>query len=277
MKLRCPQCSTVVDAVSDPIRCPNCGFTAPLPKPATPTATAGPSQAPAPTMSPYSSAPPPASYGQPTPYGVQTYGSSPPVPSVYGGARPVGKQRSAVAVVIFSIITFGIYAYVWEWKISKEMDRFTGDVKHKILRTGIIVALLGMLVLVVGAAALYTAGVFDPSFDPEADTGAAPALLGGFVLMLAGFVLILVGAVMMIMGLYRVWSNLEKDDRMRGEAKPTNATLLLVLMILGFVIPYVGFVILMTVYGLTQSALNRTWKVYGSPPPPQAYAGSAPA
>ena len=272
MKLRCPQCSTVVDAVSDPIRCPNCGFTAPLPPPA--AQPAAPSPPPAPTMNPYSQAPRSAPYGG-SPYGGQTYDTPPPTPSIYGGARPIGKQRSVAAVIIFSIITLGIYTYVWEWKVSKEMDRFTGEPKHNILRTGILMALIGILAVIVGGAAAYTSGVFDPAFDPETAEFSG-ALVGGALLLLAGLVLLLVGTIMIIIGLYRVWSNLEKDDKMRGESKPTSSTLLLVLFILGLVIPYVGFAVLLAVYGVTQSALNRTWKVYGMAPPPQAYAGTAP-
>lgn len=227
-------------------------------------------------MTPYAQPSAPNPYA-PTPYGAQTYNTPPPVPGIYGGARPVGKQRSVAAVIIFTLITLTIYSYVWAWKISKEMDRFTGETKHKILRTGVLLAVFGFAAAIVGIVVIFSSAGFDPAtetFGPEEEISAA--IIPGALLALAGAVLILVGVILMMVGMYRLFSNLEKDDKMRGEAQPTNATLLLVLLILGYVVPYIGFVLTLVTYGMTQSALNRTWKVYGMAPPPQAYAGSAP-
>jgi hypothetical protein len=39
---------------------------------------------------------------------------------------PKGKVRAPVAVVVFSIITLGIYLLVWTYKVFKEKD-FSGD------------------------------------------------------------------------------------------------------------------------------------------------------
>jgi hypothetical protein len=41
--------------------------------------------------------------------------------------RPVGPQRSVASVIIFSIITLGIYAVVWQYKSFREMKAFSGQ------------------------------------------------------------------------------------------------------------------------------------------------------
>jgi hypothetical protein len=237
MKVRCPQCSTIVDATSDPIRCPNCGFTAPMPR----------ASAASPPMSP--SAP---VYAPPPPPGV----------SAYAGARPVGKKRSPGLVVFFSIITFGIYLLFWQWMISNEMDRFTGvPGRHKPIRIGIVVELIGV------ALALLGTGFFVSSVPmgatPETITG---DLVGGVILIALGLLAVLIGGIVALVGLYRLWTAVQQDDQMRGDPNPTSATLLLVLVILGFVVPYVGFVLILIAYFLTQKGLNRTWAAYGGMP-----------
>ncbi len=265
MKLRCPQCSTVVEAVTDPIRCPSCGFTAPFP----PGRTSAPAAAAplAPRYAQPSSQPPApsyAAYNQPAPaYGSQPYGA-PPQPTAYAGARPVGKQRTPFLIILFSILTLGIYTFVWEWKISKEMDAFTGTNRHKIMRTGIIFALIGLAVFLIAAVVMFS------SVSSLSETESAtldPADMGGLVgvvlALLIGGGLLLTAYILMIMGFWRVWTALEHDDKMRGQQSPTNATLLLVLFILGILVPYVGIVMVFVVYFMTQQALNRTWQVYG--------------
>ncbi|HEX9816777.1 MAG TPA: hypothetical protein VGB18_07340 [Candidatus Thermoplasmatota archaeon] len=265
MKLRCPQCSTVVEAMTDPIRCPNCGFSAPLPPgktsapaappPSEPTSYAHPSPPPTPSYAPY---------GQPAPtYGAQPY-APPPLPSAYAGVRPVGKQRTPFLIILFSILTLGIYTLVWEWKISKEMDAFTATNRHKILRTGIVFALIGLVVLVIGGAALYaSAASLSEAESATTDPAALGGLMGILLAVIVGAGLLLVAYILMIMGFWRVWTALERDDKMRAQPSPTNSTLLLILFILGIVVPYVGIVLVFVVYFMTQQALNRTWNVYG--------------
>jgi hypothetical protein len=41
------------------------------------------------------------------------------------GGRPVGKVRGAGAVIIFSIITFGIYFLYWTYQVFREMKENT--------------------------------------------------------------------------------------------------------------------------------------------------------
>ena len=51
----------------------------------------------------------------------------PPSSSMRMGTGPVGKVRSPLAVIIFSIITLGIYSIVWQYKVFKELKDHTGD------------------------------------------------------------------------------------------------------------------------------------------------------
>jgi hypothetical protein len=53
--------------------------------------------------------------------------ATPPATADRRGPKPVGKVRSAAAVVIFSIITLGIYYLVWIYKVFRELNDYTGD------------------------------------------------------------------------------------------------------------------------------------------------------
>jgi hypothetical protein len=50
----------------------------------------------------------------------------PPPPAAASGWGPKGKVREPVAVIIFSIITLGIYFLVWSYKVFKENKDFSG-------------------------------------------------------------------------------------------------------------------------------------------------------
>ena len=52
--------------------------------------------------------------------------SSPPPPVSASGWGPKGKVRDPLAVIIFSIITIGIYFLVWSYKVFKENKDFSG-------------------------------------------------------------------------------------------------------------------------------------------------------
>ena len=43
------------------------------------------------------------------------------------GTGPLGKPRSSVVVILLSIITLGIYALVWQYKVFQEMKDHTGQ------------------------------------------------------------------------------------------------------------------------------------------------------
>jgi Domain of unknown function (DUF4234) len=50
----------------------------------------------------------------------------PSTPAPVQGWGPKGKVREPVAVIVFSIITLGIYFLVWTYKIFKENKDFSG-------------------------------------------------------------------------------------------------------------------------------------------------------
>ena len=43
------------------------------------------------------------------------------------GVGPVGQVRSPVAVIVFSIITLGIYHLYWDYSTFKELKGYSGD------------------------------------------------------------------------------------------------------------------------------------------------------
>jgi hypothetical protein len=51
----------------------------------------------------------------------------PPPASVIPSPGPPGKVRSPVAVIIFSIITFGIYTLYWYYVVFEELKQRTGQ------------------------------------------------------------------------------------------------------------------------------------------------------
>jgi uncharacterized protein DUF4234 len=84
-----------------------------------------PSQAPTPDLS----HPPPPPYGQqmpdaqpPNPYGA-------PMTQPYGAVAtaPIGQIRSTGTCILLSIVTLGIYGWVWYYKTHEEMKRHTGE------------------------------------------------------------------------------------------------------------------------------------------------------
>jgi hypothetical protein len=52
---------------------------------------------------------------------------APPPPAATAGWGPKGKVRSPAAVIIFSIITLGIYYIVWLYKVFHENKQFSGS------------------------------------------------------------------------------------------------------------------------------------------------------
>jgi Domain of unknown function (DUF4234) len=56
-----------------------------------------------------------------------TPASPPPPPAPASGWGPKGKVRDPLAVILFSIITLGIYFLVWSYKVFKENKDFSGE------------------------------------------------------------------------------------------------------------------------------------------------------
>jgi Domain of unknown function (DUF4234) len=57
---------------------------------------------------------------------ADTAPTTPPPPAAASGWGPKGKVREPVAVIVFSIITLGIYFLVWSYKVFKENKDFSG-------------------------------------------------------------------------------------------------------------------------------------------------------
>jgi hypothetical protein len=74
----------------------------------------------------------------PTPPPAAAPPPPPPVPSQ--GSRPVGKVREPAAVVIFSIITLGIYFLYWTYQVFRELKEHTGEGIGPII--GLVLAIL---------------------------------------------------------------------------------------------------------------------------------------
>ena len=54
--------------------------------------------------------------------------SEAPAPAVpVEAARPLGKLRSPVGVILLTIVTFGIYGLVWNYKVGNEIKNYSGD------------------------------------------------------------------------------------------------------------------------------------------------------
>jgi len=87
-----------------------------------------PSDAPRPDA-PTPAAPPPAA---PTP--------AVPPPAAPPATRPVGKVRSAAAVIIFSIITLGIYFLYWTYQVFRELKEHTNQGIGPII--GLVIAIV---------------------------------------------------------------------------------------------------------------------------------------
>ena len=44
-----------------------------------------------------------------------------------GGARPLGKPRGWVVVLLLTLVTLGIYGLVWQYKTFQEMKDYSGN------------------------------------------------------------------------------------------------------------------------------------------------------
>ena len=64
----------------------------------------------------------------------------PPPPAASSGWGPKGKVRHPAAVIIFSIITLGIYFIVWNYMIFKENKDYSGDGVGGVI--GLVIALV---------------------------------------------------------------------------------------------------------------------------------------
>ena len=48
-------------------------------------------------------------------------------PPTAAGTRPLGTYRGIGKTIVFTLITLGIYAIVWQWKTFNELKRYRGQ------------------------------------------------------------------------------------------------------------------------------------------------------
>lgn len=53
-------------------------------------------------------------------------GAPSPIPPAFGSPGPLGKPRSIALVIILTIVTFGIWSFVWSFQNGEELKRHTG-------------------------------------------------------------------------------------------------------------------------------------------------------
>ena len=82
--------------------------------------------------------------------------AAPPSPVATGG--PKGKVREPVAVIVFSIITLGIYFLVWTYKVFKENKDFSGEGVGGVigLVIGIVIGIVNWFLLPAEVGNMYT-------------------------------------------------------------------------------------------------------------------------
>lgn len=51
----------------------------------------------------------------------------PPPPPPYGGRGTLGTPRSVGMTILLSIVTLGIWTYIWTWRTHEDYKRYSGD------------------------------------------------------------------------------------------------------------------------------------------------------
>ena len=174
-------------------------------------------------------------------------------------AGRTGRAQEPWAVPVLTLVTLGIYMYVWAWRVTREVDAWRGTHAHAAFRRATFLVLAGTLVFVGGfVALLVAAGSLDVPEDapPEAVLeGLDPATAGGAATaVLAGVVVLLVGTVFLYMALWRVWRALEAAQRERGGTAISPPLMLLLMLV-----PYLNMVGTFYVLYRTQKDLNAAW------------------
>jgi len=168
---------------------------------------------------------------------------------------PVGKQRSALAVVALSVMTLGLYTLVWHHRINREVGNF--DTRMHVLpgRSTLAVTIpwvLGWLVSIAGAARIVLAvlNVALP-FDPHFTVLQAYGLLGGGLIIPYLELLLPFSAAAWVMTLERVRI---VEDRI---GRTTDVQLRPVRTVFWMLLPVIGGLVLVAT---VQRRLNRVWQ-----------------
>lgn len=263
--LRCPRCSTVLaaEAGQDAV-CPSCGFAAPVPATPQPPGAGPASVALAPVLTP-------------VPEGTD----------VPAWARR-GKVVHPATVVLLVVVTLGIYPLVFWWRVSKETDLLRGHRHaHRVLKVGILVAVIGFVVAVVVVAAglaqayaiLETGDGGRFRSEEEAVQALVDASLPLAIVATLALVAALVGCVMVAVGQYRSWDTLRSAERAQSGESSINPGLYLFVPlgfvlcggipgIAGLLLALAGLVLGLTFMAITQAHLDHIWVTQAAAPAP---------
>lgn len=197
---------------------------------------------------------------------AQGPGQAPGAPAqTQGQAQAVrgalGTHREPWLVVVLSLVTLGVYALYYWWVSSREVDAYAGKPGHShgLVKIGVVVSLVAGVAFVILFASFFF-GMFALMLTGgEPDASMAGAFVGGILTLILVGTALFVGSVVLLVGKYRVWEAIEQDEKRRMHPTPLSATLMLVLTLASFVVPFAGFVLPLVVLYLTQEHLNQAW------------------
>jgi hypothetical protein len=97
--------------------------------------------------------------------------------------RPLGAQRGVGKVIVLSIVTFGIYSLIWQYKSFKEMKEFSGaGIGGGVgLILAIFVGIANAFLLPAEVGNLYAAGGQPKPVSGRTGFWVLLPLVGGFV------------------------------------------------------------------------------------------------
>lgn len=241
-QLRCPRCRTLVTVTPgvNPV-CPSCGFTGSVP--------ASVPEAAATAATPYAQ-PAPASpiYSTPgTGFSPAAGTAATQAPVQFG--RAWGKPRNFWISFLLGIVTFGVYYYVWNFKVFKELDQEHGE-KHAASWFWIALAsqIIGLAIFFVMYLSIIGSAVASgkSELDPAASVGALVVLI---VLSATSTALFLAYA-------YKEIVRVERYRQARGLKEGLQPVWFLLLYILGGVVLYIPMIV---AYFLLQKSINEVW------------------
>jgi hypothetical protein len=161
-----------------------------------------------------------------------------PVRTASASLGPVGKRRRGVVVVLFSVLTLGVYTLIWHARINREVGDFDPQMHVRPGRSMVAVAiawLLGVLISLAGGARivldLLHVGL---PFDPQFTVTQAYYLLGGIAVIPYLELVLSFSAVAIVMTLERLRIAEERVGRTTDvQLRPTRAVWWLVLPVAG--------------------------------------------
>ncbi len=195
------------------------------------------------------------------------------------GQGPPGTIRSPGLIVLFYVITFGIYGLVWHWKTAAEIDRYQPDARASAVMRPYVFLALAAGVLIITAVALAASAMADLDWtgDGPSDEEFIDALSGpGLAIFGVAILLALTGAVLQGMGLWRVWTTTAQAQTALG-TQAIQPGLLLAFWLSQWIGQVIGFIpilgalaglaimgLLIACYVMTQQGLNQVWRAHGA-------------